>query len=174
MSTSRTGTYEVTLGETVQQVRIEQLSEDGGVRRYRLTIGDEPPFEVEATAPEPDVRTLLVDGGSYDVGIVPDEEGFEIHVAGYPHAVGVVDPRRKALRAAGGAAGGVIKTQMPGRIVRLLVQPGDAVTKGTPLLVVEAMKMENEIKAPLDGVVKRFAVAEGDLVEAKSVLVEIE
>lgn len=174
MSTKPTGTYEVTLGETARQVRIEQLSSEGGVTRYRLQIGDEPAFEVEATAPEPDVRTLLVDGGSYDVGIVPDDEGFEVHVAGYPHQVGVVDPRRKALRAGGGAAGGVIKTQMPGRIVRLLVEPGDEVTKGEPLLVVEAMKMENEIKAPRDGIVKRFAVGEGDLVEAKSVLVELE
>ena len=63
---------------------------------------------------------------------------------------------------------------MPGRIVRLLVDEGAAVSKGEPLLVVEAMKMENEIKAPRDGMVKRFAVSAGDLVDAKAVLVELE
>jgi pyruvate carboxylase subunit B len=86
----------------------------------------------------------------------------------------VVDPRRKALRTAAGAGAGVVKTQMPGRIVRLLLAEGDTVAKGEPMLVVEAMKMENEIKAPRDGVIKRFAVAAGDIVEAKAVLVELE
>jgi biotin carboxyl carrier protein len=62
---------------------------------------------------------------------------------------------------------------MPGRIVRVLVSEGDTVTKGTPLVVVEAMKMENEIKSPRDGTVTRVAIGAGDLVESRAVLVEL-
>jgi biotin carboxyl carrier protein len=170
----RKGTYEVTTGEQTRPVQVELLSEEGGIARYRLQLGAADPIEVELSRPVAGGMMLLLGGASYDVGVTDDEDGFEIDVRGFPHAVAVVDPRRKALRTAGGAGAGTVKTQMPGRIVRLLVEEGAEVAKGEPLLVVEAMKMENEIKAPRDGVVKRFAVAPGDLVEAKAVLVELE
>jgi len=169
----RKGNYEVRTGEVTRMVAVALVSESGGVSRYRLQLGDGSPVEVEVTRPGRGM-TLLVDGHSFDVGVIDDEDGFEVDVRGFPHVVGVIDPRRKALRTAGGAGAGTVKTQMPGRIVRLLVDEGAAVAKGEPLMVVEAMKMENEIKAPRDGVVKRFAVAPGDLVEAKAVLVELE
>ena len=172
MST-RKGTYEVSTGDVTRAVAVELLAESGGVARYRVQLGDAAPVELEVTRPGRGM-TLLVDGHSFDVGVIDDEDGFEVDVRGFPHSVGVIDPRRKALRTAGGAGAGTVKTQMPGRIVRLLVEEGAEVTKGAPLMVVEAMKMENEIKAPRDGVVKRFAVAPGDLVEAKAVLVELE
>ena len=73
----------------------------------------------------------------------------------------------------GGAGAGSVKAQMPGRVVRVLVAEGDSVEKGTPLLVVEAMKMENEIKSPRAGAVRSLPVGPGDLVEAKQVLVEL-
>jgi glutaconyl-CoA/methylmalonyl-CoA decarboxylase subunit gamma len=170
----RHGTYEITTGETTRAVTVRLLSESAGIARYALTLGDDAPVEVEVTRPGAGAMTLLLDGASFDVGVVVDDDGFEVDVRGFPHALSVVDPRRKALRTAAGAGAGVVKTQMPGRIVRLLVAEGDAVTKGEPMLVVEAMKMENEIKAPRDGVIKRFAVAAGDVVEAKAVLVELE
>lgn len=169
----RRGTYEITTGERTREVQVRLISEEGGIARYALTLGDAEPVEVEVTRPAPGGLNLLVGGASFDVGVTPDDDGFEIDVRGFPHAVEVVDPRRKALRTAEGAGGGTVKTQMPGRIVRLLVAEGEAVVKGQPLLVVEAMKMENEIKAPRDGVVSRFAVAAGDVVEAKAVLVEL-
>lgn len=170
----RQGTYEITSDELTRSVSVRLLSETGGVARYALTLGEAEPVEVEVTRPAAGGMTLLLDGASYDVGLVIDDDGFEIDVRGFPHALSVVDPRRKALRTAAGAGAGVVKTQMPGRIVRLLLAEGDTVAKGEPMLVVEAMKMENEIKAPRDGVIKRFAVAAGDIVEAKAVLVELE
>lgn len=169
----RKGTYEITSGEQTRAVQVRLLSDDGAVARYALTLGDADPVEVEVSRAGTGGMTLLLGGASYDVGVTPDDEGFEVDVRGFPHDVAVVDPRRKALRTAAGAGAGTVKTQMPGRIVRLLVAEGDAVEKGEPMLVVEAMKMENEIKAPRDGIVKRFAVAAGDLVEAKAVLVEL-
>lgn len=64
-----------------------------------------------------------------------------------------------------------LRSPMPGRITKLLVNAGDTVNKGTPLVVVEAMKMENELKASHDAVVEAILVREGDHVEAKKVLI---
>ncbi|MCA9653525.1 MAG: acetyl-CoA carboxylase biotin carboxyl carrier protein subunit [Myxococcales bacterium] len=63
---------------------------------------------------------------------------------------------------------------MPGRVVRVLVAEGDAVDADDPLLIVEAMKMENEVRAPAAGVVRRVAVATGDTVEAGQLLCELD
>ncbi|MDE3153993.1 MAG: acetyl-CoA carboxylase biotin carboxyl carrier protein subunit, partial [Acidobacteriota bacterium] len=63
---------------------------------------------------------------------------------------------------------------MPGKVVRVLVAPGDAVTVRQPLVVVEAMKMENELRSPKDGVVREIKVGEGVSVEAGSLLVVVE
>ncbi len=76
--------------------------------------------------------------------------------------------------AGGGAGGGAVKAPMPGRVVKALVAEGDSVEAGQPLIIVEAMKMENEVAATGDGVVRRIAVAAGDTVESGEVLVEIE
>jgi biotin carboxyl carrier protein len=62
---------------------------------------------------------------------------------------------------------------MPGRIVKVLVRPGDAVEARQPLVVVEAMKMENELRAPKAGTVTEVRVTEGSLVEARTVLVVV-
>ena len=93
---------------------------------------------------------------------------------GIRHDASVMDPRRKALRMAAGAGADVIKTAMPGRVVRILVAAGDSVEKGAPVIVVEAMKMENELTAPRAGIISRICVEEGAQVEGKTVLVELE
>ena len=69
-----------------------------------------------------------------------------------------------------GAGSGAVTVAMPGRVVKLLARAGDAVEKGQALLIVEAMKMENEIPAPIDGIVKEIAVSEGQTVEAGATL----
>jgi biotin carboxyl carrier protein len=70
--------------------------------------------------------------------------------------------------------GSKIKSQMPGKIVRILIKAGDTVKKGDRLLVMEAMKMENEIKSPQDGVIKELKVTEGQAVETGAELVKFE
>lgn len=66
------------------------------------------------------------------------------------------------------------KAPMPGMVLKILVAPGDAVSKGLPLLVLEAMKMENNIKAESDGVVKAVNISEGQSVEKNQVMIEFE
>jgi pyruvate carboxylase subunit B len=89
----------------------------------------------------------------------------------------VLDPRARAVREAGSAGSarhsGLLHAPMPGRVLRVLVEAGASVTQGQALIVVEAMKMENELKAPGAGTVGRVHVAAGDRVEKGAVLVEI-
>lgn len=174
-------TYEVTVDDgTTQTARIVRTARHpDGVTHYHIELLAEDgsvdrTIELDTIRPEPGVLNLMYGGRSIEAGIVPFDEGVEVDIRGLSHEVAVVDPRRKALRTGAASAGGSVKTQMPGRVVRVLVEPGATVEKGTPLVVVEAMKMENEIKSPRDGVVSRIAVSEGDLVEARAVLVELD
>jgi pyruvate carboxylase subunit B len=104
---------------------------------------------------------------------------YTMSLDGFRYEVEALDERSRAIRelsvAAGGAAGPApLRAPMPGLIVRVNVQPGDAVRAGQGLVVMEAMKMENELRAPAAGVVKSVAVAAGTAVEKGAVLVELE
>ena len=167
--------YEITIGEQTRSVAIERTSTDDarGLSGYRITIDDGEPVEVESCRPVPDVLSLLLGGSTWEAGLVRTDEGFDVELIGVRHEAAVVDPRRKALRLAGGGGGASIVTKMPGRIVALLVEEGQEVEKGQPVIIVEAMKMENQLKASQSGTVSRILVKPGDLVEAKTVLVEL-
>ena len=82
------------------------------------------------------------------------------------------DPRL-AARSGAGAGGGSLTAAMPGRVLDVLVAPGDAVQKGDTLVLLEAMKMELRIQAPADGVVSRVLCAAGQVVERGQTLVEM-
>ncbi len=91
--------------------------------------------------------------------------------------VEIIDPlalRRRRRNEDEMGGGGVITALMPGRIVRVLVEQGASVRKGAGLLILEAMKMENEIQAPVDGVVDRIFVEPGQTVESGAELAHIE
>jgi len=102
------------------------------------------------------------------------------HVPGHAVSIAVETAQAAALREAlasggAGAAGGErIKAPMPGRIVRVMVAVGDVVERGTPVIIVEAMKMENEMYASGPGKVASILVAQGATVEAGQLLCEIE
>ena len=113
---------------------------------------------------------------SYDVSIAPRPDGeLIVYVNGVAVALTIVDRRRRGTR--GRPETGIdtgtraIVAPMPGRIVKVLVQPGEAVKARQGLIVVEAMKMENELRAPRGGTVAEVRVAEGASVEAHAVLV---
>ena len=91
--------------------------------------------------------------------------------AGYPHAF--TAPQALTAGGAGGSDDGSIRAHMPGRIITLVVGPGDTVTKGQALVTMEAMKMEHTLKAPFDGEVADLAIALGDQVTEGSVLLRI-
>jgi biotin carboxyl carrier protein len=123
----------------------------------------------------------LVESGvsriSYDIAFEPAASGeLIVHVNGVAIPLTIVNaPGRAARRRRAGrdAAAGprTIAAPMPGRIVKVLVKPDEAVSAGQPLVVVEAMKMENELRAPRAGTVAEVRVSEGSSVEANTVLV---
>ena len=86
----------------------------------------------------------------------------------------VVDGVADLGKTGAGRGSGVVKAVMPGLVIKVNVQEGQAVEAGTPLLVLEAMKMENEVKSPGAGVVKKINVKPGEIVETGAVLVELE
>ena len=97
-----------------------------------------------------------------------------MQVAGFALNVTITDPRDKALGLGRGGVEGVLKTPMPGIIVRVVAEEGTEVQTGDVLVVVEAMKMENEYKSTVAGTVRRVHVEPGQAVEANTTLVTVE
>ncbi len=135
---------------------------------------DDREYEIEASEVEPNVFLLKLGGHIREVYVAPN--GI-VNIGNHQLEVRLIDPKR--LRGSGSndeSADGVaeIKTQMPGKLVRVLAAVGEAVSHGQGIVVVEAMKMQNEMKSPKDGVVKEIRFEEGANVNAGSVLAVIE
>jgi biotin carboxyl carrier protein len=116
--------------------------------------------------------SVLQDGISYEVRML----GGTVTVNGFPLEVEIADPRqwKRSGAAAGSQGRASINSPMPGKVVRILVQVGDEVEAGQGIVVVEAMKMQNELKSPQAGRVAEIRVAENDSVAAGAVLALIE
>jgi pyruvate carboxylase subunit B len=119
---------------------------------------------------------VLREGKSFALSIEGDEARAAVTLAGHFYDVRLEDERERAAHAAerGSApTGGVVLSIMPGVVVEILVQKGATVEKGQPLLILSAMKMQNEIAAPADGVVAELHVAPGQAVAAGARLVTL-
>ena len=144
------------------------------------TVDGTPVAAELARVPGTPTRHLVVDGRSHVlVASREDRERWELHVDGERLEVEVIDERTRAIRAMtgqGAAAAGPkpVKAPMPGLVVKINVAPGDRVARGTSVAIIEAMKMENDLKAESDGVVSSIRVEEGQAVEKGAVLVEFE
>lgn len=157
-----------------------------GDRTYEVDLSESPQIDGEpvdaelVTVPGTPVRHLLADGRSMTVVARRGEQGgWELYLAGERFDADVVDERTRAIRAMtgkGGAAEGPrpVRAPMPGLVVGLLVEEGQAVAAGDGVAIVEAMKMENELKAEAPGVVSKILVEEGQAVDKGTVLVEFE
>ena len=121
------------------------------------------------------VRSLRLEDGS-QFSLLHHREGsiHEVTLAGSSVSVEIINPLSlKRRREDDAGSGGIIKALMPGRVTRILVAEGDSVRKGTGLLILEAMKMENEIPAPADGTVDRIFVSAGQTVEGGADLLHL-
>ena len=152
-----------------------ELELNGGSPR-RLLLDDES-FELDARELRPGVYSVLVGLRSLEVCVHREADGsWAALVEGVRHDVRIADPRKFGGPGAQGGAQGrrARRAPMPGKIVRVLVAQGDQVQAGTGILVVEAMKMQNEIKASGAGQVVELRVVEGELVAAGQVLATLE
>jgi biotin carboxyl carrier protein len=129
------------------------------------------PYSIQPSGPG--IFSILIEGRSYQATILAPGT---IQVNDRIFEVEIFDPRELRVRSAAGASHGRqnILAPMPGKVVRLLVSVGDAVEPGQGLIVVEAMKMQNEMKSPKAGIVAEIRTKDGATVAAGEILVVIE
>ncbi len=155
------------------------LSADFTAAAGRATLTSESmQHEADFSEPQPNFFTVILQGKVYRCALEKLPTGaMEVIVNGQRIAVTIQDPKRLSHNAgAAGQAGGraVLTSPMPGKIVRVLCAVGDEVTEGQSLLVVEAMKMQNEVQAPKTGRVAELKASEGQTVNAGEILAIVE
>lgn len=151
----------------------------GATGNWQLS-GDETPLSIVEV--ENGSFSILRDGKSYTAlvdGIDREAKTVTLRINNVPYTVAIEEPLDRLLKSMGldKAAGGkaeAVKAPMPGMILRVLVEPGQEVAKGDGLLVLEAMKMENVLKATAPGRVKAVLAVEKTAVEKGTVLIEME
>jgi len=165
--------YVATIDEREVTISVEDL----GGSNYKVAI-DGVEHVVDAQLIAGTLWSVLYGNGSFEVDVtrLPAEE-FEVLIQGDCHKFTLMNEQRRAMIRAGGkgsAGKAMLTSPMPGKVVKLLVGEGQEVEAGQGVIVVEAMKMENELKAAVAGKVKEIFVEEGQVVEsgAKLLLVE--
>lgn len=161
------------LGEQTYRVDIEELGK--GV--YRIAV-DGNEFLVDGKKTGRTNYSLIVDNRSFEIEVDNAEDEYRVLVDGRNYHVNLMDERRVRV---GGAQSELqlqgrqkVSVPMPGKVIAVLVSTGDAVEKGQGLVIVEAMKMENEVRSPITGEVKEIRTKAGETVEAGKVLLVVE
>lgn len=137
-------------------------------------------YEIEVSEPESNVFLIKHENKIFEAFVSPrinSNDPLQVRIGAAELEIKLTDPKRLRGTGANDAhADGLaeIKTAMPGKVVRILVEIGAEVEKGDGVLVVEAMKMQNELKSPKNGIVKEIRVEEGSTVSAGDVLISIE
>jgi len=165
--------YNVTIDGTAFRL---DLDLDRGAGRWRCLV-DGREVQIDAVLAQPDVLSVLIDGKACQIRRERLASDLRIWVGDRPYTAEVADPRslrgRKA-RADRGKGPRRLVAPMPGKVVRFLVGENSTVEAGQSVVVVEAMKMQNEIRSPKKGTVRKLAVAEGAAVNAGDVLAIVE
>jgi biotin carboxyl carrier protein len=145
--------------------------------QYSASINGEPAVEIEAHLLRPGILSLHIAGKAYRCVLEEGLDGPAVHVAGERVAYRVDDPR--SLKSRRGRHGGTdgpktLTAPMPGRVVRVLAEVGDAVEAHQGIVVIEAMKMQNELKSPKAGRLVTLRVVPGSTVAAGEALAVVE
>jgi len=156
-------------------------------KEYTIEILDERHVSLDGQVLEVDfesisgqpVFSLLANGKSFEAFVYPDEEAWQVLLMGRLYPIRVEDEREKRLRLAGGGAAAEtgeyhLKSPMPGMVVTIPVEEGQAVEKGQVLVILESMKMQNELKSPRGGTVGRIRVKPGENVDQRQTLLSVQ
>lgn len=162
--------YITTIGE--KQFLVEIIDD-----RHVSVDGKVYEVDFESVSGQP-VYSLIVDGKSHESYVAPGEPDWQVLLRGRLYPVAVVDEREMRLRAAAGSGVAetgelLLKSPMPGLVVAIPIEEGQEVKKGQVLLILESMKMQNELKSPRDGKVNRIKVKTGETVEQKQTLLSV-
>jgi biotin carboxyl carrier protein len=150
---------------------------------YTMSL-DGRPYDVDAQLMKSHLVSVLIDNHSYDVDVEkstdePLDGRLAVRVRGRVVRFEMLDERRHKMKEAQStrfelAGVAIVRSPMPGKVMKLLVKEGDAVEESVGVVVIEAMKMENELKAPKAGTVTSIIVKDGDTIESGAVLLVIE
>lgn len=157
----------------INDVRFEiEIGNDGS-----LKVNGEP-REVDFLALGPSLYSILMDHRSYEMVIEEREGATEVLMQGKLYTGQVMDERAQLLASRRGGLSVdsgelLIKSPMPGLIIAIPVTEGQEVTKGETMIILESMKMQNELKAPRDAVVQRISVQVGNSVEQNKLLITL-
>lgn len=162
--------YTVIISDENVEVAIDRNS-----GRIQATVGGRT-YSLEAIQVEPNVYWLNSEHGSIVLAVARQADRYVVSVGAYRIPVEILDPRKALLRAAHSAHDGVIEIRapMPGKIVRVLAEEKGAIAANSGIVVMEAMKMQNEIKSPKDGRVVKLAVQAGAAVNAGDLIAVVE
>jgi biotin carboxyl carrier protein len=161
---------ELRLGQELFKVATEAK---GG--KVKVTVRDET-YEVDLQNISENCLSLLIDGVAYTAYVARQDNKRFVQIGEEQYLF--EEPEEEVSGPAGGAAAQLAQTEigppMPGKVVKFLVQEGQKVKAGQGLVIVEAMKMENEIKSTIEAIVKRVNFSAGDLVNLGDVIIELE
>jgi biotin carboxyl carrier protein len=146
--------------------------------RHIIVNGRKLTVDFNSVSGQP-VYSLLVDGKSFEGFVYSGESEWEVLLMGRQFPVIVEDEREKRLRAAAGGSVSEtgefhLKSPMPGMVVSIPVEEGQKIEKGDVLLILESMKMQNELKAPRAGTIGRIRVKPGEKVEQRQTLLSVQ
>jgi biotin carboxyl carrier protein len=156
---------------TASEYRLGVRQTGAGGRGIRSSSGTASVLEVM-----PGVFSVLLGHRSFTAYVVPNGESLEVWIGGERHVLSIADARDRSSKNKKAQATGPmeLRAQMPGKVIKLLVQLGATVQAGQGLIVIEAMKMQNEMKSPKDGVVSKIPAIEGATVAAGEPLIVVE
>ena len=164
--------FDIVINDTRRSVELKR-----DANHWRISLDGEL-LDADAVEIAPNIFSILLDGKSHEVRVTPAPGGtLTLQTGHHEFTAEISDPRawrgrrHGALEAAGRQQ---IVAPMPGKIIRVLVQAGEKVEAGQGLIVVEAMKMQNEVRSPKSGTVERLLCKEGQPVNAGEVLAWID
>lgn len=155
--------------------------------QYRINLSPDQQVEINGephrinfdSVGEQMTYSLLVDGQSFEVNLFQEDGLWEVVMRGRRYTVRVEDERERLLREAAGSStlqkGKIcLEAPMPGLVIEIPIREGDSVGEGDVLLILESMKMQNELRSPREGTVIRIRVQAGDSVDQKQTLLSVE
>ena len=165
---------EIQVGDRI--ARVELIGRKGNEMKIRVD-GNE--YDTDIIMVERGVYSILRDGRSYNVELIETTgpKDYQVNTLFYSFNAEVVDAERKyqkSRKKIDSLEDNVISSPMPGKVVKILVKPGDQVKAGDTVVIVSAMKMESEYKVKNDRLIKEIRVKEGDTVSANQPLIIIE
>ena len=166
---------EIKVGDRVAWVNL--LKQDGNLLEVEV---DGKVYKVDLLHTADGTFSILENNHSYNIELVPHAQPkkYTAHTLYQTYDLEVIDAEARYLMNRGangfGSNENTVSSPMPGKVVKVLVNVGDEVKEGETVVIISAMKMESEYKAPKDGLVKKVNVSDGDTIEGNQILVELE